>query len=325
MRRREFITLLGGAAAFWLYPARAQQPPIPVIAFLRGGPLAASEYVVNGFRQGLNETGYIDRQNVVVEYHSVADQAPQLSGLIAEFTRRKVALIVGNTPSAHAVKASGTTIPIVFASGGDPVSDGLVPSINRPGGNVTGVVFFNAVLGAKRIELLRQLVPGAATIAMLVHPGQANTEADRREAQAAAQSIGKRLVVFDIGTERDIETAFSAFTGQSAGGLLVGAGGFLNTHREKVIALAARHAIPAIYAQREAVLAGGLMSYGASIPGAYRQAGVYAGRILKGEKPGNLPVVQASTFEFAINLKTAKALGLEFHPQLLATADEVVE
>jgi putative tryptophan/tyrosine transport system substrate-binding protein len=325
MRRREFITLLGGAVAFGRYPAHAQQPPVPVIAFLRGGALAGSEYIVNGFREGLKEAGYIDRQNVVVEYHSVDDQDRQLPGLIAEFTRRKVALIVGNTPSAHAAKATGTTIPIVFASGSDPVADGLVPSINRPGGHITGVVFFNAVLAAKRVGLLRQVAPGAATIAMLVHPSQANTEADRREAQAAAQSIGKRLVTFEVGTERDIESAFSAFAGQGAGALLVGAGGFLNSNREKVVALAARHALPAIYAQREAVLAGGLMSYGASIPGSYRQAGVYAGRILKGEKPGDLPVVQSSTFEFAINLKTAKALGLAPDPQLLATADEVVE
>jgi ABC-type uncharacterized transport system substrate-binding protein len=325
MRRREFITLLGGAVAFGPHRALAQQPPMPVVAFLRGGPLASSTYIVDGFRQGLKEAGYIDRQNVVIEYHSVDDQAPKLSALIAEFTRRKVALIVGNTPSAHAAKATGTTIPIVFASGSDPVKDGLVSSVNRPGGNITGAVFFNAVLGAKRVDLLRQLVPGAATMVMLVHPGQANTEADRQEAQTAARSLGKQLVAFDVRTERDIETAFSAFAGRGAGALLVGSGGFLNSHREKVIALAARHAIPAIYAQREAVLAGGLMSYGASIPGSYRQAGVYAGRILKGEKPGDLPVVQSSTFEFAINLKTAKALGLEFHPQLLATADEVIE
>jgi ABC-type uncharacterized transport system substrate-binding protein len=240
-------------------------------------------------------------------------------------TRRKVVLMVGNTPAAEAAKAAGVTVPFVFASGSDPVRDGIVSSLNRPGGNVTGVVFFNAVLGAKRVELLRQVVPGATTFAMLVNPNLANTGADQREAQAATQSIGKQFAVFEANTEREIDTAFAALAEQRPGGLLVGSGGFLNSHREKLVALAARHAIPAIYAQREAVVAGGLMSYGTSITGAYRQAGIYAGRILKGEKPGDLPVMQSTTFEFVINLKTAKALGLEFHPQLLATADEVIE
>jgi putative ABC transport system substrate-binding protein len=325
MRRREFIMLLGGAALAWPHPVHAQQTARPLIGFLRGGPLAASEHIVDAFRGGLKETGYVDRQNIEIEYHPVEDQARQLPELIAELTRRKVTLLVGNTPAAHAAKVAGATVPFVFASGGDPVRDGIVSSLNRPGGNVTGVVFFNAVLGAKRVELLRQLVPGATTIAMLVNPNIANSGADRRDAQAAALSIGKQLVVFEANTERDIDAAFAAFAEQRPGALLVGSGGFLNLHREKLVALAARHAIPAIYAQREATVAGGLMSYGASITGAYRQAGVYAGRILKGEKPGDLPVVQSSTFEFVINLKTAKSLGLEFHPQLLATADEVIE
>jgi putative ABC transport system substrate-binding protein len=325
MRRREFIMLLSGAGLAWPLTAHAQQTARPVIGLLRGGPLAASEHIVDAFRRGLAETGYVDRQNIEIEYHPVEDQARQLPELIAELTRRKVTLLVGNTPAAHAAKVAGATVPFVFASGGDPVRDGIVSSLNRPGGNVTGVVFFNAVLGAKRVELLRQLVPGATTIAMLVNPNIANSGADRRDAQAAALSIGKQLVVFEANTERDIDAAFAAFAEQRPGALLVGSGGFLNLHREKLVALAARHAIPAIYAQREATVAGGLMSYGASITGAYRQAGVYAGRILKGEKPGDLPVVQSSTFEFVINLKTAKSLGLEFHPQLLATADEVIE
>jgi putative ABC transport system substrate-binding protein len=325
MRRREFIMLVSGAGLAWPLTAHAQQTARPVIGFIRGGPLATSEHIVDAFRQGLKDSGYVDRQNIEIDYHPVDDQSRQMSELIAELIRRKVAMIVGNTPAAHAAKIAGATVPFVFASGSDPVRDGLVSSLNRPGGNVTGVVFFNAVLAAKRVELLRQLVPGAATIAMLVNPNLANTEAERRDAQVAAQSIGKQLVVFEAKTERDIETAFAAFAERRAGALLVGSGGFLNSHRDKLAALAARHAIPAIYAQREAAVTGGLMSYGASISGAYRQAGVYAGRILKGEKPGDLPVVQSTTFEFVINLKTAKALGLEFHPQLLATADEVIE
>jgi putative tryptophan/tyrosine transport system substrate-binding protein len=325
MRRREFITLLGIAATFGPHAARAQQTVRPVIGFLRGGPLAASEHIVDAFRRGLAGTGYVDRQNIQIEYHAVEDQSRDLPGLIAELTRRNVVLMVGNTPAAGAAKAAGVTVPFVFASGSDPVRDGIVSSLNRPGGNVTGVVFFNAVLGAKRVELLRQIVPGATTFAMLVNPNLANTGADQRETQAAAQSIGKQFVVFEANTEREIDTVFAALAERRPGGLLIGSGGFLNSHREKLVALAARHAIPAIYAQREAVVAGGLMSYGTSITGAYRQAGVYAGRILKGEKPGDLPVMQSSTFEFVINLKTAKALRLEFHPQLLATADEVIE
>ena len=325
MRRREFIMLLNGAALAWPLTAHAQQTARPVIGLLRGGPLAASEHIVDAFRRGLKETGYVDRQNIEIEYHPVEDQSRDLPRLIAELKRRKVALIVGNTPAAHAARTAGTTVPFVFASGSDPVRDGIVSSLNRPGGNVTGVVFFNAVLGAKRVELLRQLVPGATTIAMLVNPTSESNDADRRDTQTAAQSIGKQVVVFEAKTERDIDTAFAAFAERRPGALLVGPGGFLNSHREKLVALAARHAIPAIYAQREAVVAGGLMSYGTSITGAYRQAGIYAGRILKGEKPGDLPVMQSTTFEFVINLKTAKALGLEFHPQLLATADEVIE
>jgi ABC-type uncharacterized transport system substrate-binding protein len=269
--------------------------------------------------------GYVEGQNFVIEYRSVEDQGDRLPALIAGLMRRRPAVIVGDTPSILEARAANTTVPMVFASGSDPVRDGVVASLNRPGGNVTGVVFFNAVLGAKRVELLRQLVPGAATFAMLVNPNTANTEAERRDAQAAAQSIGKHLIIVDASSERDIDTAFATFAQARVGALLVGSGAFLNAYRERLVALAARHAIPAIYAQREVAVAGGLMSYGASITDAYRQAGIYVGRILKGENPANLPVVQSTKFEFVINLKTAKALGLEFHPQLLATADEVIE
>jgi putative tryptophan/tyrosine transport system substrate-binding protein len=325
MQRRQFLTILSGAGLTWPFSAHAQSSAKPVIGFLRGGPLATSTHIVDAFRQGLKGAGYVDGQNVEIEYRRADEQADQLRALVAELLRRKVAIIVGSSASSFAAKAASSTVPIVFATGSDPVRDGIVPSLNRPGGNVTGVVFFNAVLGSKRVELLRQVVPGATTIAMLVNPNLPNTAAERRDAQAAAQSVGKQLVIVEVRTERELETAFATFVQRRAGAVLIGAGGFLNAHREKLVALAARDAIPAIYAQREAAVAGGLMSYGASITDAYRQAGIYAGRILKGEKPGDLPVVQSTKFEFVINLKTAKTLGLEFHPQLLATADEVIE
>ena len=325
MKRRAFLGVMGSAVAAWPLAARAQQTAMPVIGFLRSAPLAASAHLITAFRQGLKEVGYVEGQNVVIEYRSVEDQSDRLPALIAGLMRRRPAVIVGDTPSILEARAANTTVPMVFASGSDPVRDGVVASLNRPGGNVTGVVFFNAVLGAKRVELLRQLVPGAATFAMLVNPNTANTEAERRDAQAAAQSIGRHLIIVDASSERDIDTAFATFAQARIGALLVGSGAFLNAHRERLVALAASHAIPAIYAQREVAVAGGLMSYGASITDAYRQAGIYVGRILKGENPANLPVVQSTKFEFVINLKTAKALGLEFHPQLLATADEVIE
>jgi len=298
---------------------------VPVIGFLRSSSLADSTVLVTAFRNGLREIGFVEGQNVAIEYRYADNQNEQLPGLVAELIRRPVAVIVGDSNSALAAKAATTTVPFVFATGADPVRDGLVASLNRPGGNVTGVSFFSGVLGAKRLELLRQLAPKATTIAMLVNPNNPNTEADRRDVQAAAQAIGQQLIVVDVSSIRDIETAFATFVQRGAGALLAGGGSFMNSHRERIVALAARHALPAIYPQRESVVAGGLMSYGSSITDAYRQVGIYAGRILKGEKPGDLPVIRSTKFAFVLNLKTAKALGIEISDRVLALADEVIE
>jgi putative tryptophan/tyrosine transport system substrate-binding protein len=327
MGRRAFITLLGGAtvAGAWPLAARAQQRSIPVIGFLRSTLQSSSMHLVAAFRAGLKEAGFVEGQNVAVEFLWGEDRPDRLPALVTELIRRPVAVIVGDTPTTLAAKAATATVPIVFASGSDPVRDGLVASLNRPGGNVTGVNFFNSMLGSKRLDLLHQLVPKAGIIGMLVNAGSANTEAERRDVEAAAKTIGKQLVMVDVRNEREIDDAFAILVQRGAEALYVGAGAFLNGRREQVVALAARHAIPAIYAQREATLAGGLFSYGPSITDAYRQAGVYVGRILKGAKPADLPVMRSTRFEFMINLKTAKTLGLEFHPQLLALADEVVE
>jgi putative ABC transport system substrate-binding protein len=326
MRRREFITLLGGGAVAWPLAARAQQPKMPVIGFLRDTSLADATYLVAAFRQGLKEASFIEGQNVAIEYRSAEGQPHRLPALVADLVRHQVTLIICNTSSAFAAKAATSSVPIVFVTGGDPVRDGLVASLNRPGGNVTGVSFLNSVLAAKRLELLHQIVPKATIIAaMSENSSGPDIEAERRDLLAAAQAIGQQLIVLDVSSDREIETAFTTLVQRGAGALHVGTGAFMNSQREQIVALAARYRTPAIYNWREAVAAGGLMSYAPSITDAYRQAGIYAGRILKGEKPGDLPVMLPAKFEFVINLKTAKALGLEIPDKLLALADEVIE
>jgi ABC-type uncharacterized transport system substrate-binding protein len=326
MRRREFIMLFGGAAATWPLGARAQQPAMPVVGFLRSGTLTDMPHRVTAFRQGLKEAGFVEGQNVAIEYRSDENQPDRLPLLVADLLRRQVALIVGSsTPAALAAKAATTTVPIVFMTGGDPVSVGLVASVNRPGGNVTGVSFFSVELAAKHLGLLRELRPGAARIAVLVDPKFPTTERFVSEVRAAASAMGHQIEVLYVGSDRDIETAFTTLVQRGAGALQVSGGVFLLSQRERIVALAARHGIPAIYIQRDYFAAGGLMSYAGSITDTYRQGGFYAGRILKGEKPGDLPVMLSSKFELVINLKTAKALGLEIPDKLLALADEVIE
>jgi putative tryptophan/tyrosine transport system substrate-binding protein len=323
MRRREFITLLGGAAACPL-AARAQQPALPVVGFLRDVSLPLPDRVT-AFHQGMKETGYVEGQNVAIEYRSAEGQTDRLPLLVADLLRRQVALIVGNTPAALAAKAATTTVPIVFASGGDPVKLGLVASLNRPGGNVTGVSFISLELGTKHLGLLRELRPGAARIAVLVDPKSPTTEPFVSQVRAAASVIGQQIEVLYVSSDREMETALTTLVHRGADALLVGGGGLMYSRREQIVALAARHRIPAMYILRDYVAAGGLMSYGASTTDAYRQAGIYAGRILKGEKPADLPVVLGAKFELVINLTTAKALGLEVPDRLLALADEVIE
>ena len=320
MRGREFIKVITASAAAWPLAARAQRP---VIGFLRSTSLDSSPHLVTAFRQGLNEVGYVEGQNVVIEYHGADGQLDRLPTLVADLIHLQAAVIVANLTAALPAKAATKTIPIVFTTGSDPVNDGLVVNINRPGSNVTGVVFFNDELGTKRLELLRKLVPKAETIGVLVNPTNPGTRAEQRDVEEAAHAIGQQLMVFNA--DRDIETAFATLAQRGAGALLVGSGSFLFSKREQIVALAARHSLPASYPQRDYVAGGGLMSYGASIADAYRQAGIYVGRILNGEKPGELPVVQSTKFEFTINLKTVKTLGLEISPQLLATAEEVIE
>jgi len=324
--RRQFITLLGGAAAAWPSAARAQQQALPVIGFLSSSwPVDRARYLTS-FRQGLREPGYIEGQNVAIEYRWAQDQADRLPDLAADLVRRQVTVIAAHdTPSSIVAKAATTTIPIVFASGADPVKLGLVASLNRPGGNVTGVTFVTAQLGAKQLGLLHELQPGAVRVGVLVDPNFAPTQSFVSDVQAAALSIGKQIEVLEAPTSRDIDTAFARLAQKPIDALLVGPGPLLDNRRVQIVTLATYHRVPAIDPLRAFAEAGGLMSYGTNITDAYRQAGVYTGRILKGEKPADLPVMQSIKFEFVINLNTARAFGLSFPPGLLAIADEVIE
>ena len=325
MKRRDFITLVGGAAVAWPLAARAQQPALPVVGFVRSTSLAPFQSLVAAFGDGLKEAGFVAGQNVAIEYRYAENQRDRLPALVAELLGIPVAVLVVNSGAAAAAKAATTTVPIVLVAGDDPVKDGLVASLNRPGGNITGVSWLGAQVGAKRLELLRQIVPKTTTIGMLEDLSSPGTEAERTDVQAAAHAIGLQLIIIDVNNDSDIETAIASFVQRGAGALLVGAGAFLTSKREVVAALAARHAIPAMYVEREGAVAGGLMSYGPSQSEAYRQAAIYVGRILKGEKPADLPVMQSTKFVFVLNLKTAKALGLTVPMIVQMTADEVIE
>jgi putative ABC transport system substrate-binding protein len=325
MRRRDFIKLLSNTVVAWPLTARAQQAARPIVGFLRSGSAAPFQNLVVAFGRGLKEAGFVAGENVAIEYRYADNQIDRLPALVADLIRLPVAVIVVNSGAAFAAKAATTTVPIVFAAGDDPVKSGLVPSLNRPGGNITGVSWLGGLVGAKRLELLRQVVPKATTIAMLVQPNRSDTEPERKDVQAAARAIGLQLITLDVSSDRDIESAFATLVQRGAGALLVGIGAYLASKRESIITLASRYAIPAIYPLREEVVAGGLMSYGPSQSSAYQQAGIYVGRILKGEKPADLPVMQSTKFEFVLNLKTAKMLGLDVPMTIQMTTDEVIE
>ncbi len=325
MRRRGFITLLSAAAA-WPLAARAQQQAMPVVGFLRSTQATGFAYIVDAFRQGLNDVGFVEGKNVAIEYRWAENQQDRLPELAADLIRRQVAAIVGaGTPAAQACKAATTTTPIVFVSGADPVSIGLVARLNRPGGNITGVVFTVVALAAKLIGMLNELVPKASVIAVLRDPNGPDVEGESRDLEEAGRAIGRQILMVNAANEREFHAAFAKVVQAGAGGLLIPATVFFFSQRRQLAALAARHALPTVYSLREYAEVGGLISYGPSQSDAYRRAGVYVGRILKGEKPGDLPVEFSTKFELVINLATAKALGVEIPPTLLATADEVIE
>ena len=327
MRRREFIALVGGSAAAWPFAARAQQPAMQVIGFLNSSSPGGVAPLVAAFRQGLNEAGYIEGRNVTIEYRWAELHHDRLPELAADLVRRKVTVIAATTTTAAlAAKAATATIPIVFEMASDPVELGLVASLNRPGGNITGVTNVNIEVAPKRLELLHEIIPTATTFALLINPSNPTlAEPTTRDIRASARTLGVQLHVVSATTDNEVEHAFASLAKLGVGGLVIGTDPFFTGIREHLAALAARYRIPAIYSLREYAEAGGLMSYGASIRGAYRQTGTYVGRILKGEQPAQLPVLQPTRFELVINLKTAKVLGLAIPRSLLATADDVIE
>jgi putative ABC transport system substrate-binding protein len=325
MRRREFITVLGGAVA-WPLAARAQQSALPMVGFLRSTTPADSAPLVAAFRQGLKEVGYVEGQNVAIEYRWAEGRHDRLSELAADLVRRQpVAIAAAGNEAVLATKAATATIPIVFALGDDPVALGLVNSINRPGGNITGVSFQTTDLIAKRLSLLRELIPRLDTIGYLMNPNNVGSELEMSKAQAAARSLKEDILVVQASSEAEIDRAFERLQQQHVGAVVVGSGAFFLGHRDRLGAVAALRAIPAIYDQRAYVVASGLMSYGTSITNIYRQVGIYVAHILKGSKPADLPIMQPTKFELILNLKSARALGLDIPPTLLGTADEVIE
>jgi putative tryptophan/tyrosine transport system substrate-binding protein len=326
-KRREFISLLGGAAAAWPFAARAQQPSMPLIGFLHGGSAEANQGFTSTFRQGLKQTGFSEGQNLAIEFRWADGHYDRLPALASDLIGRQPTVIVaaGGDNSARAAIAATTTIPIVFVAGSDPSKSGLVRSLNKPGGNATGVSIFSTEVVGKRLDLLHELMPDATVIGMFVNPNNPNADTQIRGAQEAALARGVGLDVVNVGDDRDFDPAFARLLERRIEAVVVGADPIFFTKRYQLVALAARHALPAIFENREFTRAGGLMSYGTSVPDVYRQAGIYAGSILKGKKPDDLPVLLPAKFVLAINLQTAKALGREFPPTLLVLADEVIE
>jgi putative ABC transport system substrate-binding protein len=324
-QRRNFLAATAGALVGCAFGARAQVPPTPLIGFVRTSSIDSIPNLVAAFRQGLREQGYVEGHNVTIEFRSADDHYERLPVIVADLIRKQVAVLVANTEAAKVAKAATQAVPIVFAVGADPVKDNLVASYNRPGGNVTGVSFFNSKLGAKKLELVRYFLSGNGTVAVLENPDSWISQEERADALAAAEALGQRTSVVRVRTERDFDSAFAALGRERVGALLVTGDALFLSRRKALIALAARYSIPAIYSESLIVESGGLMSYGASITDAYRQVGVYTGRILKGEKPAALPVLQPTTFDLVINAKTAKALGVSIPQELLLLANRVIQ
>lgn len=326
MQRREFIAALAAAAAAGAWPiaARAQQGRLPTVGFLRVTSAADSAHLAAAFREGLKQSGLIDGQSIRIEERYAESDRGRLPALIGELLARRVA-VIATDQAVHAVKAATSSVPTIFVLGADPVATGLVKSLNRPGGNITGVVFFSAQLGAKRIELLRQLAPHAAALGVLAYPASQEDRTELEQVKAAAAGVGQRLVIAEVTRDTEFEPAFARFAAAPVGAVLVGSGPFFRSHKERIIGLAARTRLPASYSLREYADHGGLMSYGASITEAYREAGLYAARIVKGQKPADLPVMQSTKFELVVNLKTARALGVAVPQPLLLAADDVIE